>query len=349
MGKIIRKKIEYAGGSGDGPGKIWSGTDGIDVDNTTNTISANNTLARTSQVPTKVSELPNDAGYQNASEVDSKINSAVSSVFTYKGTVATTSALPNNASTGDVYNVAEDGLNYAYNGSAWTPLAGTFDTSGLIENPTTKTAGQILEYNGTQWEAVDKKIKYWDGDAYGSYPFVPSGIINATDTRTPQQPAGVNYMQVFHQMENGTCRAINISGKSEESGGVFNGMEYYEKDTPTSQWVRRWVLDCNDTGWQMLNGQYIRLKYRKKNGVVYLDFNHKTVQTLSANTDTIEMGVLPDGFRPGSVVISGILTSAGENTPAWVTINQNGDIRIHPFVAIPGDRYLVGSLSYPAA
>lgn len=50
----------------------------------------------------------------------------LTTVMTYKGSVATTAALPASGNiTGDVYNVEADGMNYAWNGTAWDPLGST--------------------------------------------------------------------------------------------------------------------------------------------------------------------------------------------------------------------------------
>ena len=62
--------------------------------------------------------------------VDDSIASAVSSVYKYKGSVATYNDLPSTGLTvGDVYNIEDTGDNYAWTGSVWDKLAGTVDLS----------------------------------------------------------------------------------------------------------------------------------------------------------------------------------------------------------------------------
>lgn len=80
-------------------------------------------------IPTVTSDLINDSGYQTASDVSSAIATAVSSVYRYKGSVATKTALPNDATEGDVYDVQSTGMNYAWNGSKWDELGMEFDGS----------------------------------------------------------------------------------------------------------------------------------------------------------------------------------------------------------------------------
>ena len=87
--------------------------------------------ALAANIPTDVSELTNDAGYQTASDVDTKISAATTSIYRYKGSVATKTALPNNAENGDVYDVQSNGINYAWNGTSWDPLGSEFDATAF--------------------------------------------------------------------------------------------------------------------------------------------------------------------------------------------------------------------------
>lgn len=88
-------------------------------------------------VPTAVSDLTNDSGYQTASDVSTAISQAVSSAYIYKGSVATVADLPASGNTtGDVYDVQSTGVNYAWNGSQWDALGSYVDTSVLWTSQT---------------------------------------------------------------------------------------------------------------------------------------------------------------------------------------------------------------------
>ena len=122
--------------------------DVIKVNGTAQTITAK---AVDITVPTKASDLTNDSGYQTASDVSGAITTAlangsdpyqtesdvadaidakVASAYVYKGSVASQSALPSSGQkTGDVYDVQDTGMNYAWNGSAWDALGTYVDTS----------------------------------------------------------------------------------------------------------------------------------------------------------------------------------------------------------------------------
>lgn len=54
---------------------------------------------------------------------DYALKSDISSMYKYKGSVATTSDLPSSGNTtGDVWNVEASGMNYAWNGTEWDAL-----------------------------------------------------------------------------------------------------------------------------------------------------------------------------------------------------------------------------------
>ena len=85
-------------------------------------------------VPTKVSDITNDSNFQNETQVDAKIASAVASADTLKGSVATYSDLPSTGQKhGDMYDVLDTGKNYVWlveNGTGrWDDYAGTMDLS----------------------------------------------------------------------------------------------------------------------------------------------------------------------------------------------------------------------------
>ena len=100
-------------------------------------------------VPTKVSQLTNDSGYQTAAYVEQTLTSKnyatksdISSVYKYKGSVETYAELPQSEQQiGDVYNVetadsshgVKAGDNVAWNGTAWDVLSGTVDLSNYYD------------------------------------------------------------------------------------------------------------------------------------------------------------------------------------------------------------------------
>lgn len=60
------------------------------------------------------------------------LKSDLSSVYKYKGSVASETDLPASGNTsGAVYNVEDTGMNYAWDGTAWDPLGGSFDLEAI--------------------------------------------------------------------------------------------------------------------------------------------------------------------------------------------------------------------------
>ena len=88
------------------------------------------------QTSSQVETAITSKGYQTANDVETAITNKISSVMTYKGTVANYSDLPTNAKVGDTYNITNKsshnkaGDNAAWNGTSWDILAGTIDLSG---------------------------------------------------------------------------------------------------------------------------------------------------------------------------------------------------------------------------
>ena len=84
-----------------------------------------------------ISDLTNDSNYQTATQVDSKISTALTSAVIYQGTVATESALPTSPKKGHLYNITAvssyggAGTNVIWDGSKWDPQAGTFTVNTM--------------------------------------------------------------------------------------------------------------------------------------------------------------------------------------------------------------------------
>lgn len=128
----------------------------------------------------------NDSKYVKQASLDDIINNRLTNVYTYKGSVASKSLLPQQGNNvGDVYDV-NNGMNYAWNGSRWDELgadlievdaalnatstnpvqnkvikealdakAGTTtfgrSSNGLVPHPTTNTTVRYLREDGG-WE-----------------------------------------------------------------------------------------------------------------------------------------------------------------------------------------------------
>ena len=76
-------------------------------------------------IPTTVAQLTDAAQYAKKADM--------TNVYKYKGSVANVAALPTGATTGDVYNVEADGMNYAWNGTEWDNLGSILEVATETE------------------------------------------------------------------------------------------------------------------------------------------------------------------------------------------------------------------------
>ena len=141
-------------------------------------------------VPTKVSQLQNDAGYltqhQDISGKVDKVNGKqlstndyttaeknklagidldlyakktdIASAYNYKGSKANLAALPSSGNTvGDVWNTEDTGMNYAWTGTAWDALGSTVDLSGYATTAAVNTAlgNKVDKVSGKQLSTND--------------------------------------------------------------------------------------------------------------------------------------------------------------------------------------------------
>lgn len=65
--------------------------------------------------------------YGISSAIEAINNMGTGSIFNFKGSVPTKADLPTTATTGDVYQVIDEGINYAYNGTTWDAIGSGTD------------------------------------------------------------------------------------------------------------------------------------------------------------------------------------------------------------------------------
>ena len=124
------------------------------VELTGNFIATAETLPLSVEDTTSIMEALNAKA--NAADVYTKeeIDTKISTVYKYCGSVATVEELPaENQSVGDVYNVEADGINYAWDGTKWDSLAGVVDLSGY----TTKEEFEALDNIAVKYSLYDNR------------------------------------------------------------------------------------------------------------------------------------------------------------------------------------------------
>ena len=139
----------------------------------------------------------------------------IDDVLRYKGSVATYNDLPSStAQVGDVYNVLEDGKNYAWTGTAWDDFGGTITFSIATASDVSLTDlanGQLLIYDST--------AEKWKN---GSFPTVDQ-TYNSASTNA-QSGAAISNAK-FLQNTSSANSALGILGSANGNGGVGIGAD----------------------------------------------------------------------------------------------------------------------------
>ena len=118
-------------------------------------------------LPEQVSKNMEDNERQDdkLTELERKLDAAISGVLHYKGSVATYADLPADAEVGDVYNVIDTGANYAWTGSGWDEFGSTVDLSGYVQKAVNEIiTGKYDFQNGFYIDSQSCEIK---PDQYG--------------------------------------------------------------------------------------------------------------------------------------------------------------------------------------
>ena len=130
-------------------------------------------------IPSKTSQLTNDSGYITSSAVDTKISSAIASVYRVKGTVSNYGSLPtSNVTIGDVYNLSDTGANYVCTSTSpitWDKLSETVDLSA---------------YSTTAENDAKYQVK---GNYITSIPTASSGTLGGIKTGYSTSSSNKNY------------------------------------------------------------------------------------------------------------------------------------------------------------
>lgn len=225
--------------------------------NASNITTLQNTKADKSEIPTKTSQLTNDSGfitknvddlanYYKKSETYNKteIDGKVSSVYKYKGTVATYQDLPSTDLTiGDVYNVEEDGSNYAWTGNSWDKLGGDIDLSEY--------------YTKTQTDSL-LSAKANSNDVYNKTETDTLLNNKADKSEIPDLTDYVKNTDYATSNKGGTTRAgngfnVNSSGVPYATVNTYSGYQNINNNS----FIGKGTLENVITGKELVNKTYV--------------------------------------------------------------------------------------------
>ena len=235
--------------------------------------------------------LAESSNVYTKAEVDTKITA----VYKFKGSVAVIADLPKKSTVGDVYNVEEDGGNYAWDGKAWDKLGSDIDLSAyatkeevalkqdkgdyalkseLPEVPSnvsafTNDAGYLTEHQDISGKAEDSFVneELAKKQDRGDY---------ALRSELPEVPTKVS---AFENDKNYLTEHQDISGKADKADleGVVKYENYGSEDRKTIKLDNHNVLSG-----KMLNGTAVPLAMLSKYDVA--DYGSQKVQ---ANINSI--------------------------------------------------------------
>ena len=140
------------------------------------------------------------------SEVDTEITEKLSKVYRPCGSVANFESLPTDAEIGDVYNLLDTGVNWAWTGTEWDSLAGIIDVSKFVAKseigdliyPVGSIYMSVNDVNpsilfGGTWEQIKDRFLLSCGDTY------TNGSTGGSSTHTHKY--GMTYLSYYDSFE----------------------------------------------------------------------------------------------------------------------------------------------------
>lgn len=143
------------------------------------------------------------AGYGiNDAYTKSEIDSKISSVYKYKGSVANEGALPSSEQqVGDVYNVEDTGANFAWDGSKWDNLGATVDLSSYL---TKDEAGStyLTQTSASSTYETKENVESIRSDLQGKIDTLTSGSVHkhTAENELLSSSGGVATWTISHTM-----------------------------------------------------------------------------------------------------------------------------------------------------
>ena len=169
--------------------------------------------AEKSEIPTLTSQLTNDSGFitehqdisgkadityvdeqvGSITEQVNELSSKISSVYSFKGSISSVTSLPTTATIGDVYNVEDTGMNYAWTGTEWDSLGIDIDLSSY--------------YTKTEVDEIIDNIEVSGGDS------LPNQVDNTgkfltTDGETASWDYVINMNNVTESTSEGVSKLV---------------------------------------------------------------------------------------------------------------------------------------------
>ena len=152
--------------------------------------------------------------------IENNVISCNQDTMNFKGSVATSTDLPESADNGDVYNVVDTATNYCWNGSAWIAIGSSVDVSGLMN----KDGSNADIPDAAEEASSDTKFVCLDDDGKLQAATVPASTVDSALSTTSENPVSnkviTNDMGVFIDDDASIPNSISVN----LSEAPFKGM-----------------------------------------------------------------------------------------------------------------------------
>ena len=297
-------------------------------------------------VPTKVSQLTNDSSFITEEGVQSKIDTALTSVYKWKGSVANKDALPTSDNKiGDVYDTQDTGMNYGWNGTSWDSLGALVsggytkpeggvpkaDLAEDIQQSLAKADTALQSETQPDWNATSGAAAILNKPTKLSDFNNDSNFITAADLPDPVTvPTKVSELENdSHFLDEAGVRALE--GLTGGSGAIEVAVS---ETQPEDQNILLWI-DVNDA--PEANSQFIANTYSKEatkvgTWITGEDLFQKTIEIIGATDGAMTSTQLHSQYTEIKNMIYTIIATNGNETEIYNSLYLNTALEASSYI-----------------
>ena len=297
-------------------------------------------------VPTKVSQLTNDSSFITEEGVQSKIDTALTSVYKWKGSVANKDALPTSDNKiGDVYDTQDTGMNYGWNGTSWDSLGALVsggytkpeggvpkaDLAEDIQQSLAKADTALQSETQPDWNATSGAAAILNKPTKLSDFNNDSNFITAADLPDPVTvPTKVSELENdSHFLDEAGVRALE--GLTGGSGAIEVAVS---ETQPEDQNILLWI-DVNDA--PEANSQFIANTYSKEatkvgTWITGEDLSQKTIEIIGATDGAMTSTQLHSQYTEIKNMIYTIIATNGNETEIYNSLYLNTALEASSYI-----------------
>lgn len=297
-------------------------------------------------IPTKVSQLTNDSSFITEEGVQSKIDTALTSVYKWKGSVANKDALPTSDNKiGDVYDTQDTGMNYGWNGTSWDSLGALVsggytkpeggvpkaDLAEDVQQSLAKADTALQSETQPDWNATSGAAAILNKPTKLSDFNNDSNFITAADLPDPVVvPTKVSELENDRNfLDEAGVRALE--GLTGGSGAIEVAVS---KTQPEDQNILLWI-DVNDA--PEANSQFIANTYSKEatkvgTWITGEDLFQKTIEIIGATDGAMTSTQLHKQYTEIKNMIYTIIATSGDKTEIYNGLYLNTALEASSYI-----------------